>query len=77
MIQILCFAFRYLIHCCEFLVVLTLTSVRFITLLQIPLCQMVKVGEQEELSRLKIAECKENLKRIREEKVRLTLLPWI
>ena len=31
--------------------------------------QMVKVGEQEELSRKKILECKENLKRIREEKV--------
>ena len=30
---------------------------------------MVKVGEQEELSRKKILECKENLKRIREEKV--------
>ena len=30
---------------------------------------MVKVGEQEELSKKKILECKENLKRIREEKV--------
>ena len=54
---------------CASLIHIPLASWRFIILLHWAFWQMVKVGEQEELSKLKIAECKLNLKRIREEKV--------